>query len=122
YPGYPQSDAPGWEFSGKVSEFPTARNALEVRVIRVDGTSKTLGNRSVIPPQALTLWSSNPTADATPGPAFHFLMATSGVARGDSGGIETLYRAYVTSTQRIGFAVPILYMRTTRGRTSDWTF
>src|SRR5688572_22366950 len=49
-------------------------------------------------------------------------MATSGVAKGGAAEVDTLYQGYASTTQRIGIAVPILYLRTTRGRAGDWTF
>ena len=53
---------------------------------------------------------------------FTFLMMTSAAARGGAAEIDTQYRGYLSRTQRIGIAVPILYLRTTKGVAGDWQF
>jgi hypothetical protein len=54
--------------------------------------------------------------------AFHFVMMTSGVAAGGANEIDAEYADYLSRTQRVGVAVPILYMRTTRGRAGGYAF
>ena len=95
------------------------RVPFDVVATNVDGAATTLGRRSLIAPEAMRLWEPWRTRD---GAAFHFLMATSGVAKGGAAEVDTLYQGYASPTQRIGIAVPILYLRTTRGRAGDWTF
>jgi hypothetical protein len=76
-----------------------------------------------IPPGALAMWSA--ALDRHPALArepFFFLMMTSGVASGGAAEIDTAYRDYMSRTQKIGAAVPILYLRTTKGASGDWAF
>jgi hypothetical protein len=53
---------------------------------------------------------------------FHLVIATSNLKRGGAQGINERFGAYASSTMRIGISVPILYLRTTRGRAGDWVF
>ena len=76
-----------------------------------------------IPAGALAQWSA--LLDERPALAkerFTFLMMTSGIGLGGADQADTAYRDYVSRTLRVGIAVPILYMRTTRGREGDWRF
>ena len=54
--------------------------------------------------------------------AFYFLMMTSGLGLEGARDADTQYREYLSRTQQVGIAVPILYMRTTRGKRGDWRF
>ena len=54
--------------------------------------------------------------------SFHFLMMTSGLGLGGAEEADTQYRDYLSRTQKVGIAVPILYMRTTLGSKGDWRF
>jgi len=53
---------------------------------------------------------------------FWFVPGTSGAAAGDEQGFMKAYRDYDSGTFRVGLRVPVLYMRTTRGRANDWRF
>lgn len=53
---------------------------------------------------------------------FRFLMAYSGTRFGGARGAETEYAEYRSPTVGFGVTVPVLYMRTTRGRAGDWVF
>jgi hypothetical protein len=55
-------------------------------------------------------------------PPFYFMMAYSGTTFGGAHGVENAYRALESPTLRIGVTVPVLYMRTTRGRAQDFAF
>lgn len=122
-PGYPNSDAAGFEIRETFSRLPPTRRPLAVVATNGRGAESVLGRRSLIPPEAFRVWSATSSqANDTPRQAFHFLMATSGVVQGGAAEIDTMYKGYVSSTQRIGFAVPILYLRTTKGRDGDWMF
>ncbi len=59
-----------------------------------------------------------------PGPeeTFYILFATSGVSFGGAEDIVEQYTSYNSSTVKAGFRIPILYLRTTRGRLHDWEF
>jgi hypothetical protein len=54
-------------------------------------------------------------------PPFYFMMAYSGTTFGGAHGVENAYRALESPTLRIGVTVPVLYMRTTRGRAQDFS-
>src|SRR5690606_12573602 len=75
--------------------------------------------RSLIPPGAMRLWE--PWADEGT-QAFHVLMAASGIASNVTDAMQRSYGGYLSGTHRIGAAVTIPYMRTTRGRNGDWAF
>ena len=117
---YPDAAASGFTIGRMLDTARPLRLPFRIVATNVDGRSTTLGHRSIVPPEAMQLWSDAGTPPT--GRAFHFLMATSGVASGGAGEVDTSYRGYGSTTQRIGIAVPILYLRTTRGRAGDWTF
>jgi hypothetical protein len=123
HPGYPNSNAAGFEFEISLGEHALDRKQIDVVVISQAGGVQLLARRSVIPPGALSLWPTvlAETPVARPRP-FHFLMATSNAAGGGATGVETEYRQYESASQRVGLAVPILYLRTTRGAAGDFEF
>ncbi len=71
----------------------------------------------------MSLWNElldqHPTLAKRP---FRFLMMTSGVAAGGAAEADSTYRAYLSRTTGVGIAVPILYLRTTKGAQGDWEF
>ena len=122
-PGYPQAAAAGFELTLELASPSPIRHPIRVVARNARGNAETLAQKSLIPPAAFDVW-----ADLLPAPsgetvgAFHFMMATSGVVQGGAAEIETQYGGYSSKTQRIGMAVPILYLRTTKGRGGDWEF
>ena len=122
-PGFPDSAAAGFEFSGEFPQLDPVRHAITVVAINRAGNESVLASKSLIPPQAMTLWRGlldrHPRLAARP---FRFLMMTSGVAAGGAAEVEPTYRAYLSRTTGVGIAVPILYLRTTRGAAGDWVF
>ena len=122
-PGYPDSAAAGFEFSADFANLDPVRHALSVVAIGRSGRETVLARKSLIPPQAMVLWSDllerHPALAKRP---FRFLMMTSGVASGGAAETDIEYQAYVSRTMGIGIAVPILYLRTTRGASGDWVF
>jgi hypothetical protein len=122
-PGYPDSAAPGFEFDGDFGSITPERHALEIVARSRAGAETVIARKSLIPPDALRVWSD--LLAARPGlakPPFRFLMMTSGVTQGGATDADTAYRSYLSRTQQTGIAVPILYMRTTRGAANDWLF
>ena len=122
-PGYPDSSAAGFEFTGDFSGIDPVRHAVTVVAIDRGGQETVLGRRSLIPPQAMSLWSD--LLDQRPALAkqsFRFLMMTSGVAAGGAAEVESAYQPYMSRTTGVGIAVPILYLRTTKGAADDWVF
>ena len=121
--GFPDSLAAGFEFDGDFSDLAPVRHTVTIVAINRIGRETILGTRSLIPPRAMMLWDS--LLDEHPGlavPPFRFLMMTSGVAAGGASEIESTYRNYLSRTTGVGTAVPILYMRTTKGASGDWEF
>lgn len=121
--GYPDSAASGFEFSGDFAKLDPVRHAIAVVAIDRSGREMVLARKSLIPPAAMSLWSG--LLDQHPALAnrpFRFLMMTSGVATGGAAEADSAYRAYLSRTTGVGIAVPILYLRTTRGVAGDWEF
>ena len=122
-PGYPNSAASGFEFSGDFAKLDPLRHAVAVVAIDRSGRETVLSRKSLIPPAAMSLWSG--LLDQHPALAnrpFRFLMMTSGVAAGGAAEADSAYRAYLSRTTGVGIAVPILYLRTTKGSAGDWEF
>ncbi|HEX3631265.1 MAG TPA: hypothetical protein VHZ01_02035, partial [Casimicrobiaceae bacterium] len=121
--GYPDSAAAGFEFNGDFAKLDPVRHPVAVVAVDRSGRETVLARKSLIPPAAMSLWSG--LLDKHPALAnrrFRFLMMTSGVAAGGAAEADSAYRAYLSRTTGIGIAVPILYLRTTKGVTGDWEF
>ena len=119
---FPDAGRAGFEFTGDLSSHPAARGVdrreLSVVAIAVDGRERVLARRSVIEPAALARWSFVKAR----GPKFYLLPALSGIGLGGAAELDDFYAPYVSSTTATGMRVPILYLRTTRGAASDYTF
>ena len=116
------AENPGWEFVHDFSSDPPPpgwdRRRLQVVAIGADGRETVFAKRDLIQPEAFTRWRG----EARAGPAFYILPATSGLDVGGANEIESDYRAYVSDTVRVGVRVPVLYLRTTLGKTGDYAF
>ena len=122
-PGYPDSSASGFEFEGDFGSVTPARHVLEIVAYSRTGSETVLSRKSLVPPEAMNLWSDLLiTHRELAKQPFRFLMMTSGVASGGATEVDTAYRGYLSRTQQTGVAVPILYLRTTKGARSDWVF
>lgn len=122
-PGFPDAAAAGFDFVGEVGEVDPARHPFTVVAINRRGRETVLARKSLIPPQAMRLWS--PMLDqrrALAARPLRLLLMTSGIAAGGGAEADIEYRKYVSRTMGIGIAVPILYMRTTKGAAGDWVF
>ncbi len=122
-PGFPDSAAAGFEFVGDFPRLDPIRHSVNVVAIDRTGHEAILDRKSLIPPRAMDAWRN--LLDAHPALAdrpFHFLMMTSGVASGGAAEVDSAYRVYLSRTASVGIAVPILYLRTTRGASGDWIF
>ncbi len=122
-PGYPDGAANGFAFTGSIPDLTAQRHELAVVAIAKDGRETVLARKALVPPAARGMWSdllaARPAHAAAP---FSFLMMTSGLAAGGAVEIDTQYRGYPSRTQRVGMAIPVLYMRSTRGAAGDWVF
>ena len=122
-PDFPDNPNGGFTFEGDFADLSPMRHDVTVVAIAKSGRETVLARRSLIPPAAMTQWKA--LLDERPALArqpFYFLMMTSGVGIGGAHEVESQYSDYRSRTQKVGMAVPILYMRTTRGSKSDWTF
>ena len=121
-PDIPGNSNAGFEFIGDFSPYPAPagidRRTLTIVAISSDGSELILGRRSLIEPAALTRWSAF-TAHGTP---FYLLPALSGIDLGGAAELDTIYAPYRSATIAVGFRVPILYLRMTRGATEDFAF
>ena len=122
-PGFPDNPNGGFTFEGDFADLAPMRHDVTVVAIAKDGREAVLARRSLVPPAAMTQWKA--LLDERPQLAsriFYFLMMTSGVGLGGADEIREQYADYESRTQRIGMSVPLLYMRTTKGRDRDWQF
>ena len=115
-PGYPDGAANGFAFTGSIPDLTAQRHELAVVAIAKDGRETVLARKALVPPAARAMWSdllaARPAHAAAP---FSFLMMTSGLAVGGAVEIDTQYRGYPSRTQRVGMAIPVLYMRIDAG-------
>ncbi len=122
-PGYPDSSAAGFEFTGDFSPLEPVRHELSIVAVDSAGGETVLAKKDLIPADArgewLTLAEKRHTESAAP---FYILPGLSGVGFGGAEGLEQAYASYLSPTFKIGMRVPILYLRTTRGETQDWVF
>ena len=122
-PGYPDNPNGGFTFERDFPDLPPMHHEAAVAAISKNGTERILGRRSLIPPAAMTHWKA--LLDERPALAsrvFYYLMMTSGVTLGGANEIKEQYIDFQSQTQRVGMSVPLLYMRTTKGRDGDWEF
>ncbi|MCL2872864.1 MAG: hypothetical protein FWF41_07830 [Betaproteobacteria bacterium] len=91
------------------------RQPIEIVATNQNGIAKTLARRSWLP--AFPKVSSTPSNRK-----FHLLMMLSALPLGGGIEVDTFYRDYLSPTIKTGAAIPILYMRTTKGPQGDWAF
>ena len=96
---------------------------LQIVAYRQSGDRVVLKNIRYRPVKLSTLWGSwleqYPFWREDP---FWFALGTSGISARGNQGFSEAYRKYDSGTIRVGLRVPILYMRSTRGRDEDWQF
>ncbi len=122
-PGFPDSARAGFAFAGTFPDLSPQRHEVAVVATNRAGVATVLARRSLLPPAAMHMWSG--ILDAHPALAkqhFNFVMMTSGATSGGAEEADTAYAPYLSRTQRVGIAVPLLYMRTTTGAAGDWAF
>jgi hypothetical protein len=126
-PGFPNSNAPGFEFDGNVAAHfaasTDARQTIDVVAVNAVGADKLLARKNVVLPIANSEWRSLHLSNAPPNAEpFYFLPGVSGITLGGPNELDTIYASYESPTVRVGMRVPLLYMRTTLGAAADWTF
>ena len=95
------------------------RRELSVVVVGRNGRERLIGTKSVLTPAAFVRWRGYGKPDPAP---FYLLPAVSGLELGAAAGLDTYYADYLSPTMRVGTRVPILYLRTTKGRHRDFVF
>lgn len=120
HPDLPDSAQAGFEGRIDLSAHLSALHDLRVEVVNRRGQRSAIGKRTVIASQAQKIWPA--LEKAPPEQSFFVLMATSGLNAGGASELEKLYAPFVSSTMKVGIRVPILYLRTTKGKEKDWTF
>jgi len=122
-PGVPNNANSGFEWQGDLVALPAPpgadRRRLTIVAIANDGREHVLGTRSYLDPDAARRWSAFVRKDAAP---FYLLPALSGLDLGGASELDTYYARYLSSSVRIGFRVPILYLRMTKGASADYVF
>lgn len=117
--GFPDGARAGFEGRLDLSRVLGSRHDLAIEVVNAQGRRTPIGRKTVI---AMAAAAADLPADLPPEAQFFVLMATSGVAAGGAAEIGELYAPMTSRTMKVGMRVPILYLRTTRGRTRDWAF
>src|SRR5207237_10156149 len=81
--GFPQSDRPGFEFTGDFTAHPAPhgvdRRILSLVAVAQPGRESVLGRKSIIEPTALTRWRDVAQVSS---PSFYLLPALSGIKLG----------------------------------------
>lgn len=123
HPGYPDSAKAGFE--GVVDTLRWAANwhTMEVVVTDKNGQFSIIGRRTQPAINAMDTWSDLlETRGVSRDDIFFFIMATSNLAHGGAKEIDTVFRPYESKTIKVGMRVPILYLRTTKGKAEDYAF
>ncbi|HRN77240.1 hypothetical protein [Ottowia sp.] len=116
---------PGAEHSGFAGEYEFGSavhgsHTFELEVTLRDGRVMHLGPwRLDLGARPWKLPAADTGKTATP---FHLSIATSHIAAGGIDGMQEKFGHYETDSMRLAVTVPVLYMRTTRGRAGDWEF
>jgi hypothetical protein len=123
HPSLSDAGRAGFAFHGDFTGRLSGRHTLSVDAVDRDGVSREIARKAVLAPEPFARWK--PLLDARPDLAtapFYLLPATSGVQVKGADEIRETYAGYESSTMRAGVRIPILYMRTTKGRAADWIF
>ncbi len=120
HPGFPDSAQAGFEGQLDLGPHLSGRHDLRVEVTNTQGKRSVIDKRTVIAGQAHNIWPTQ--QKPAPEQTFLVLIATSGIKNGGANEIQGIYAPFVSSTMRVGIRVPILYLRTTKGRDKDWAF
>lgn len=118
HPDYPDSDRAGFEGFVSLAGLAAGMHVVNVVAVNRDGEQRTLARKQVWVVDGLR----TPLAHPAPEQVFHILFATSAASAGGAAEIGKTYAPFVSSTIKVGMRVPILYLRTTRGRAEDWIF
>ena len=123
HPNFPDNGVPGFEAKVDLGDLPMGHHEIEVIATDRAGVATLLGKRTYVNEDFRWTWAGLLAARGhRPNEVFHYVFATSHVAEGGGAQIDTDYAPYLSDTVKAGVRVPILYMRTTKGREQDWAF
>jgi len=123
HPDFQDNDDAGYDAKVELGHLSMGRHEIEVVAIDKTGIATTIGSRVYVNQSFRSLWAGLLEARGhRQGDAFYFVFATSRLADGGGADIDTEYAPFVSSTMKVGVRVPILYLRTTRGKEHDWMF
>ena len=123
YPGFPDNANGGFEVVAELGHLPLGHHEIEIIATDRNGATALLGKRTYVDEEFRLMWADLLAARGhRANEDFHYVFATSHVAGGGGAQIDTEYAPYLSNTVRVGTRVPILYMRTTKGRDRDWIF
>jgi hypothetical protein len=121
--GYPDSAESGFSFERDFAPLEPARHEIAIVAVNRQGGEAVLARKSLVPPAALSQWQPlYASRRAAAAPAFFVLPGLSGIALGGASELDKAYSHYTSPTVKVGMRVPILYLRTTLGKTRDWEF
>ena len=120
---FPNSAAAGFEFDGDFPDLDPVRHSVSVVAISRAGRETVLGTRSSDSSARDESVAGSARHPSVAGASrFHFLMMTSGVAAGGASESRVRVSKLLVGYHGVGTAVPILYLRTTKGASADWEF
>ncbi len=123
HPNYPDSDTAGFDLDVDLGHLSMGPHEIEVVVTDNAGTATVLGKRTYLNDVFREIWADLLAARGhRPNEIFHYVFGTSNLALKGGDEIDTEYAPYLSDTVKVGMRVPILYLRTTRGRDHDWVF
>lgn len=123
FPDYPDSGKAGFEGKVDISNQSIPLQTIELVVTDKQGGKNVLTRRTLPALDAKQTWSDLLSLrELKRDDVFYFIMATSNIASGGATDVDTIFRPYESDTVKVGIRVPILYLRTTKGRASDYTF
>jgi hypothetical protein len=123
HPGYPEAGKAGFEGTVDFSTWPDGMHKLQILVTDRKGGATVIWNKTLPSPNATKTWADllekrKPKSDDV----YYFIMGTSNLAAGGAAEIDTIFRPYESDTVKVGIRVPILYLRTTKGKAEDYAF
>ncbi len=123
HPGYPDSDKAGFDGIVDTVKLTPRWHTMEVVVTDKKGESAVISRRTQPAGQDMKTWTDLlDVRGVKREDIFYFPMATSNVAAGGAKEIDTIFRPYESKTVKVGIRVPILYLRTTKGKAGNYAF
>ena len=120
---YPNNDRAGFDAKLELQELPGGRHEIDVMAIDAKGAATLIGRRVYVNQSFRRTWAALRAATGQrAGDDFHVVFATSDVAGGGAADVAVEYAPFASGTMKFGVRIPILYMRTTKGRQQDWVF